>query len=196
MVTSTSAPARTVACHGKGRKDRITPLTTVTVTVLRDWMAEHPGPATGPLFPTYRGTPMIGSDQHWRTTFVDSLTASYSAREACREIATLRQGRGSRLDEAEWRSIAEAAHDTTMSCATRFRVLASDETAEVALALHEHNDQDMELLDLDDNGATYLASRKERSALFNEDRDRFVTEARHVLGKAAAVTGCRAAVSP
>jgi hypothetical protein len=56
--------------------------------------------------------------------FVDFLTASYSAREACREIATLRQGRGSRMDEAEWRSIAETAHDTMMKCATRSRVLA------------------------------------------------------------------------
>ena len=47
-----------VACHGKGRKDRITPLTAATVTVLRTWMAENPGPATGPLFPTNRGTRM------------------------------------------------------------------------------------------------------------------------------------------
>jgi len=30
-----------VACHGKGRKDRITPLTTNTVAVLRDWLAEQ-----------------------------------------------------------------------------------------------------------------------------------------------------------
>ncbi len=45
-----------VACHGKGRKDRITPLTQATVTVLRDWIAElatHPG---DPLFPSRRGT--------------------------------------------------------------------------------------------------------------------------------------------
>ena len=31
-----------VSCHGKGRKQRITPLTTVTVTVLRAWLAERP----------------------------------------------------------------------------------------------------------------------------------------------------------
>jgi integrase/recombinase XerD len=47
-----------VACHGKGRKDRITPLTSETVTVLRDWITENPGQATDPLFPTNRGTPM------------------------------------------------------------------------------------------------------------------------------------------
>jgi integrase/recombinase XerD len=47
-----------VASHGKGRKDRITPLTAATVTVLRDWMTEHPGPPTDPLFPTNRGSRM------------------------------------------------------------------------------------------------------------------------------------------
>jgi integrase/recombinase XerD len=47
-----------VACHGKGRKDRITPLTTVTVTVMRAWLAERGGHPTDPLFPTNRGGPM------------------------------------------------------------------------------------------------------------------------------------------
>src|SRR5664280_1899265 len=67
-----------VACHGKGRKDRITPLTTVTVTVLRDWMAEHPGPATGPLFPTYRGTPMSSDALQQRLTLHASTAAHQS----------------------------------------------------------------------------------------------------------------------
>ena len=48
-----------VACHGKGRKDRITPLTRNTVTALRDWLGEHHGEHPGaPLFPTRRGTPL------------------------------------------------------------------------------------------------------------------------------------------
>lgn len=47
-----------VRCHGKGRKDRITPLTTGTVTVLRTWLAEHTGQPTDPLFPTNRHGPM------------------------------------------------------------------------------------------------------------------------------------------
>jgi len=47
-----------VACHGKGRKDRITPLTRATITVLRAWITElGPQPET-PLFPTRRGTPL------------------------------------------------------------------------------------------------------------------------------------------
>ena len=41
-----------VRCHGKGRKDRATPLTSQTVKVMRTWLAElSPDPA-GPLFPT------------------------------------------------------------------------------------------------------------------------------------------------
>ncbi len=47
-----------VSCHGKGRKDRITPLTTATVKVLRAWRHEHPGTPADPLFPTNRGTRM------------------------------------------------------------------------------------------------------------------------------------------
>jgi integrase/recombinase XerD len=47
-----------VACHGKGRKDRITPLTSATVTVLRDWLAEHHADPGAALFPTRRGTPL------------------------------------------------------------------------------------------------------------------------------------------
>lgn len=44
-----------VACHGKGRKDRATPLTRPTADIMRSWMAElDPHPAT-PLFPTRRG---------------------------------------------------------------------------------------------------------------------------------------------
>ena len=45
-----------VSCHGKGRKDRITPLTPTTVAVLRHWLAERGGHPTDPLFPARRGT--------------------------------------------------------------------------------------------------------------------------------------------
>jgi integrase/recombinase XerD len=44
-----------VSCHGKGRKERITPLTAPTVTVLRTWLAERAGTTDAPLFPTRRG---------------------------------------------------------------------------------------------------------------------------------------------
>ena len=45
-----------IACHGKGRKDRVTPLTKPTAAVLRSWIAERRGLAADPLFPTSRGT--------------------------------------------------------------------------------------------------------------------------------------------
>ena len=44
-----------VSCHGKGRKERITPLTSGTVAVLRNWMTERVGGPADSLFPTRRG---------------------------------------------------------------------------------------------------------------------------------------------
>jgi len=45
-----------VSCLGKGRKHRITPLTTTTITVLRAWLRERAGQPTDPVFPTRAGT--------------------------------------------------------------------------------------------------------------------------------------------
>jgi integrase/recombinase XerD len=47
-----------VSCLGKGRKQRITPLTTATVAVLNAWLAERAGLPADPLFITRRGTPL------------------------------------------------------------------------------------------------------------------------------------------
>jgi integrase/recombinase XerD len=44
-----------VTCTGKGRKQRVTPLTTTTAAVLRVWLAERAGNPDNPLFPTIRG---------------------------------------------------------------------------------------------------------------------------------------------
>jgi site-specific recombinase XerD len=44
-----------VRCVGKGRKQRCTPLTSQTVTVLRSWLTERTGHDHDPLFPTRRG---------------------------------------------------------------------------------------------------------------------------------------------
>jgi integrase/recombinase XerD len=51
-------PGPHVRCHGKGRKDRATPLTRQTVTVLRAWLAERGGGPGDPLFPTRAGHPL------------------------------------------------------------------------------------------------------------------------------------------
>lgn len=44
-----------VRCVGKGRKERATPLTSLTVSVMRAWIAERGGERTEPLFPTRTG---------------------------------------------------------------------------------------------------------------------------------------------
>lgn len=51
-------PGAHLRCHGKGRKDRCTPLTSHTTKVLRTWLKEHCGQPADPLFPTRRGTPL------------------------------------------------------------------------------------------------------------------------------------------
>ncbi len=47
-----------ISCMGKGRKQRITPLTTATTTTLRAWLTERAGRPADPLFPTRRGAPL------------------------------------------------------------------------------------------------------------------------------------------
>ena len=44
-----------VRCHGKGRKERVTPLTVQTAAVLRVWLRERGGEAHEPLFPSLYG---------------------------------------------------------------------------------------------------------------------------------------------
>ena len=47
-----------VSCLGKGRKQRVTPLTKQTVVILRAWLAERAGHPDEPLFPTRTGRPL------------------------------------------------------------------------------------------------------------------------------------------
>ncbi len=44
-----------VRCHGKGRKERCTPLTAVSVKVLNVWFKERNGQPNEPVFPSRRG---------------------------------------------------------------------------------------------------------------------------------------------
>lgn len=52
VVLGTGAHLR---CSGKGRKERVTPLTAPNVGVLRAWLKERRGQPADPLFPTRRG---------------------------------------------------------------------------------------------------------------------------------------------
>jgi site-specific recombinase XerD len=52
------AAAPHISCHGKGRKDRITPLTKITARVLRQWLDERAGLPADPIFPTTHGAPL------------------------------------------------------------------------------------------------------------------------------------------
>jgi integrase/recombinase XerD len=45
-------------CHGKGRKERITPLTTHVSATLRVWLAERQGRPDDAVFPSRRGGPL------------------------------------------------------------------------------------------------------------------------------------------
>ncbi len=49
-------PAAHVSCHGKGRKDRSTPLRRDCVRAVRRWLREYEGEPDAPLFPSSRGT--------------------------------------------------------------------------------------------------------------------------------------------
>lgn len=74
-----------VACTGKGRKQRATPLFPETVAVLKAWLDEQPGGSADPLFPGPQGRPLTQ----------DAVTAIISrhaltAAKACPSIAAKR----------------------------------------------------------------------------------------------------------
>jgi integrase/recombinase XerD len=52
------APPAHIACQGKGRKQRVTPVTKPTAQLLRVWLTELGGLPASPIFPTSRGTPL------------------------------------------------------------------------------------------------------------------------------------------
>ena len=49
-------PGPHLRAHGKGRKERVVPLTSQSVRALRAWLKEHAGTADDPVFPSRRGT--------------------------------------------------------------------------------------------------------------------------------------------
>ncbi|MGH3875320.1 MAG: tyrosine-type recombinase/integrase [Pseudonocardiaceae bacterium] len=57
-----------VRCHGKGRKERATPLSGHTVTMLTNWLHEHDCAPDDPVFPTRRGQPLSTDAVAWLLT--------------------------------------------------------------------------------------------------------------------------------
>lgn len=74
-----------VRCHGKGRKDRCTPLTRDAVRLLRAWFAERAGDPDAPAFPSRRRTRMSRDA-------VEHLVAKYAEMASAR-CPTLRNKR-------------------------------------------------------------------------------------------------------
>lgn len=64
-----------LVCRGKGRKERVTPLTSATVKVLRDWLAEQKPSPDGCLFPTRTGTPLSRDAIEHRLTLYAATAA-------------------------------------------------------------------------------------------------------------------------
>jgi site-specific recombinase XerD len=71
-----------VRCRGKGRKERCTPLTRETTSVLRAWLLERAGGASAPAFPSRRGT-LLSRDA------IERLVTKYATR-ASATCASLR----------------------------------------------------------------------------------------------------------
>jgi len=74
-----------VLCHGKGRKDRTTPLTAETVAVLRTWTNQLPKQTTTALFPTRAGRPMSRDAVSVRLNLYQSVASN-----ACSSLSTKR----------------------------------------------------------------------------------------------------------
>ena len=66
-----------VTCHGKGRKQRATPITATAVTNLREWLRELPGQPAQPLFPGRSGSP-LSRDAVERRLSLHAATATAS----------------------------------------------------------------------------------------------------------------------
>jgi integrase/recombinase XerD len=62
-------------CHGKGRKERCTPLTPDAAKILRAWIKERGGQPEDPLFPSRRGT-RLSRDAVARLVAVHAETAA------------------------------------------------------------------------------------------------------------------------
>lgn len=76
-----------ISCRGKGRKQRCTPLTAVTVAVLRSWLKERGGQSEDPLFPTSTGHALTRSGIARRLTKHADIAATRCPTLASKQIS-------------------------------------------------------------------------------------------------------------
>jgi integrase/recombinase XerD len=119
-----------VACHGKGRKDRITPLTANTVLVLRAWLAERGGHLTDPLFPTNRGGRMSYDALYQRLTHHAAAAAATCPSLAGKNVTphVLRHTAAMRLLHA---GVETTVIALWLGCAARRSVVSPAQRAEM-----------------------------------------------------------------
>ena len=88
-----------VSCVGKGRKQRITPLTAPVVAVLRNWLVERAGQASDPLFPTRTGRTLSRDalEHRLRTSVATAVHTCPSLREKTITLHVLRHTAAMRL---------------------------------------------------------------------------------------------------
>lgn len=91
-----------VVCHGKGRKERITPLTSATVKALRDWLTQTRASSTSRLFQTRTGTPLSRDAVEHRIALYSSTAAKTCPTLGKKNVTahTLRHTAAMRLLEA------------------------------------------------------------------------------------------------
>ncbi|MDV3136827.1 tyrosine-type recombinase/integrase, partial [Mycobacterium sp. 29Ha] len=117
-----------VACHGKGRKDRVTPLTRPTIESLREWMAESSSKPTDPIFPTRTGRSLsrdgierrLAHHQHAAAIACPSLNTKHVTAHVLRHTAAMR--------------LLEAGVDTTVIALW----LGHEQVDTTAIYLHAH----------------------------------------------------------
>ena len=113
--------------------------------------------------------------------FVDLLTASYHHRDACRLIVeSHQQGMSTQDTDKQWHAEAAEARRVMLDCVSRLRVMASNETANLAQRVIQHNEYDMELIKAG-KFDEFQTTRPERKNAFNTDRDKFTDRAVRLL---------------
>lgn len=77
---SSDHPGAHISCHGKGRKDRITPLDPTTATALQAWLTENPAGQGSILFPSRGRDTKMSTDAVAQRIALHTNTASATCR--------------------------------------------------------------------------------------------------------------------